>query len=204
MTVCVGLLLGAQACSMAQTAPQDDRVPATAASRQSQFTPPTQRERTRRYFKSLGSPFALIAAVAGAGISQWQNTPSEWKQGAEGYGKRFANSYGQHIVRQTLMFGASSLLHEDNRYFPSEQSGVSARLKYAIESTFLARRDDGTRHFSSSRIGAGLGAAFISRTWQPRSTSAPQNAISNFGITLAVQTGFNVAREFVPFLRHSR
>ena len=167
----------------------------------SQYVPLTQAERGRSYFKSLIDPVAVVAAAAGSGISQWENTPSEWKQGGAAYGLRFANSYGYHFVRQTMMFGASSLLHEDNRYLLSNRSGVGPRLKYAIESAFLSRHDDGSRHFSYSRFGATLGTAFLSRAWQPTSTSRPQNAASSYGITMAVQVAFQVGREFVPFLR---
>lgn len=166
-----------------------------------QFVPLTQAERSGSYLRSLVDPVAVLAAAAGSGISQWQNTPSEWKQGGGAYGLRFANSYGYHVVRQTMMFGASSLLHEDNRDLQSNRSGAGPRLKYAIESAFLARHDDGSRHFSYSRFGATLGTAFLSRAWQPTSTSRPQNAAGSYGISVAIQVGMHVAREFVPFLR---
>jgi hypothetical protein len=32
---------------------------------------------------------------------------------------RFGSSYAEHIVQETLMYGASSALHEDNRYVRS-------------------------------------------------------------------------------------
>lgn len=164
----------------------------------------TQAERNRRYLRSLVSPVALVSAAASAGISQWEDSPREWKQGGEGYGRRIANSYANYITRQTMLFGASSLLDEDNRYLPCAPSGAGPRMEYAIESTFLARRHDGSRRFSYSRIGATLGTAFLSRAWQPPSARAPQHAASSFGISMAVQVGFNVAREFVPFLRRER
>ena len=189
---CACLLLAAQCSCFAQT-PQPPR-----------FVPMTQAERNRHYLRSLVSPLAVVAAAAGSGISHWRDTPSEWKQGGAAYGRRIANSYAYHIMRQTMMFGASSVLDEDNRYLPFAGSGAKARLKYSIESTFLARRHDGSRRFSYSRIGATLGEAALSRTWQPHSTSTPPNVASSFGIAIAVDVGFNVAREFVPFLRRER
>jgi hypothetical protein len=187
-TLCAGLLVAVECCSMAQTAP--DR-----------STPMTQADRGREYLRNLVSPAALVAATAGAGIGQWEDTPGEWRQGAEGYGRRVASSYGKHVVGQTLLFGAASLLHEDDRYFPVPRRGFQARLSYALESTLVARRDDGTRTLSYSRFGSDLGAAFLSRLWQPPSTRGPGAAMRSFGISVGVQTGFNVAREFVPFLR---
>jgi len=164
----------------------------------------TQADRLHDYFKSAFGVEGVLRSLAGAGISQWENTPSEWGQGAEGYAKRFANSYGQHFIRSTMMYGASSVLHEDNRYLPSEESGFGPRLKYAIASSFLARRDDGSRYVSISRLSSYLATAFISREWQPRSTSGAPSAVSSFGTAMGATVCFNVAREFLPefFQRH--
>jgi len=195
-----------QQCSMAQvnrggmqphTSP-----PAIAESRQPKFTPMTQEERLRYYFKTTFSVESVLRSSAGAGISQWTNTPSEWGQGGEGYARRLGNSYAQHIMRSTLMYGASSVLHEDNRYILSEESTFGPRLKYAIASSFLARRDDGTRRLSFSRLGSYVATAFISQEWQPHSTNGAQNSAAKFGIAMGTTVGFNVAREFFPKIFH--
>ena len=177
---------------MAQTAPPDP----------DQFKPMTQEERFHYFLKGTFSVESLARSAAGAGILQWTDTPSEWQQGAEGYAKRYANSYAQHIMRQTIMYGASDLLDEDNRYVPSGRSGVGPRLKYAIESTFLARRHDGTRRLSFSRLGSYAAVSFISREWQPPSTNGAQNAATSFETTLGSEVGFNIAREFLPSVFH--
>jgi hypothetical protein len=208
--LCACVFVIAQQCSIAQetgSAQGQDRKPpvaATAVSRHSEFRPMTQAERLRYYFKTTFSVESVLRSSASAGISQWQNTPSEWGQGAEGYTRRLGNSYAQHILGGTMMYGASSVLHEDNRYIPSVESAFGPRLKYAIASSFLARRDDGTRRLSFSRLGSNLAAAFISREWQPHSTNGAQNAMTNFGTAMGTTVGFNVAREFFPkvFRRH--
>jgi hypothetical protein len=191
IVICGIWLIGTLA--MAQTAPPD----------QDQFQPMTQEERLHHFIKGTFSVESLVRSAAGAGILQWTNTPSEWQQGAEGYARRFGNSYAQHIMRQTIMYGASSLLDEDNRYLPSGRSGAGARLKYAVGSTFLARKHDGTRRISLSRLGSYAAVAFISREWQPRSTSGAQNAATSFETTLGSEVGFNIAREFLPGIFHS-
>ncbi|MBZ5624787.1 MAG: hypothetical protein LAQ69_39720, partial [Acidobacteriia bacterium] len=58
------------------------------------------------------SPTSFVSSAANAGIGQWRNRPREWQQGGEGYGRRYASSFAEHIVYQTMMFGASSVLHE--------------------------------------------------------------------------------------------
>ena len=165
-----GGLLCVQFC-LAQTQNSDDRMPASSvAGSQPGSAPITGGDRLRWYLKATISPLSFVTSAASAGFGQWRDRPKEWREGAEGYGLRFASSYGEHVVRETLMFGASSALHEDNRYVRSGESDLRPRIRYAVGSTFLARRDNGSRHLSFSRMGAFAGAALISRLWQPRST----------------------------------
>jgi len=168
------------------------------------YTPPTQSERLHGYFTGTFNVLSVANSAASAGLSQWFNIPSEWGQGAEGYGRRFASSFGTHIVQTSILYPTSAVLHEDNRYFRSGETGFGRRLKYALLSTFLARHDDGSRHFSISAITSFAGGAAISRAWQPDSTDGPGHALSSFGISIAGQAGFNVAREFFPKILHSR
>ena len=168
------------------------------------YVPLTQAERFRQYVKHMFSAESFLRSAAGAGINQALNVPHEWGQGAEGYGRRFASSYGSHIIQSTVMYGASTFLHEDNRYFRSGLTGFRPRVKYAIASSFLARHDDGTRHFSWSRIGSYVSEAAISRAWQPPSERGPTHAVDSFAIVLGVETGFNIAREFLPRFFHSQ
>ena len=102
------------------------------------------------------------------------------------------------------MYGASAVLHEDNRYFRSGQSGFGARFKYSIESAFLARHDDGSSHLSLSRMSGYIAVAAISGKWEPPSTDQPIHSVNAFGIAIGVETCFNVAREFLPRIFHSR
>lgn len=117
-----------------------------------------------------------------------------------GYARRYGNSYAQHIMRQTIMYGAADLLHEDNTWRPSGRTSAGGRLGYAIESSFLARKDDGHRTISYSRIGSYVAVAFISREWQPHSTNGAQNAVHSIETTVGAEVGFNIAREFLPKL----
>ncbi len=167
------------------------------------YTPMTQGERAKYYVQHMFSPESVLRSAAGAAINQALDTPHEWRQGAEGYGRRFASSYGEHIVQASTMYGASAIFHEDNRYFRSGRSGFGNRLFYALTSTVLARQDDGERRVSVSRLLSYAAAASLSRLWQPPSTSRLANAGRVFGITLGVEAGFNVAREFFPAIFHS-
>ena len=179
----------------AQTSTQPKNAVPTA---QDEYKPPTQKERFHRYVAGTFSAESLLRSAAGAAILQGTDTPTEWGQGAEGYARRFGNSYAQQVMRHTLMYGASDLLGEDNRYIMSGLTGKGPRLRYAVESSFLARKADGTRRVSWSRLGSYVAVAFISREWQPHSTNGAQNAASSLATSLGSEVGFNIAREFLP------
>lgn len=166
-----------------------------------EFSPMTRYERLGNYVAGLGNYEAVLTAAAGAGLSQATNTPKEWGGGAEAYGERVGNIYAQHVIRGTLEYGISAALHEDNRYFASGETGFFRRTKYAVMSTFLARHDNGSRSFSFSRIGGSAGSAFISREWQPPSTTTAGDGAVVFGVNIASQVGFNVFREFWPDMK---
>lgn len=178
--------------------------PVTPGVTGSAYTPMTQGQQFHHFVSGTFSVEAAIRAAAGAGILQAMNTPGEWGQGGLAYAERFGNDYAQHIIRQSLLYGVSDLLHEDNRYFASGLSGTGPRVKYAIESTFLARKPDGHRRLSYSRLSSVVATAFISREWQPRSTAGSEHAGLSMATVLGTEIGFNIAREFLPKLFHTR
>ena len=173
-------------------------VGSTSATNEPTYSPLTASDRWRLYFTGAFGPGAILRAGAGAGLSQLNDTPKEWKQGSEAYGDRFGSELAEHVIRKTMEAGGTALLHEDNRYFRSTDTAFGERLKHAVVSVFVARDDAGREHFSYSRVGSALGAAFISRIWQPPSETRAGDAADNFGLTMAVDIGWNVFREFCP------
>ena len=199
----VTFLVSAQFSLYSQTSPRPpntaDRIDPTATNfAQPAYQPITESQRIAEFAKGLANPLYLVGNAASAGMGQWRDTPKEWKQGARGFGLRMGSSWGEHVVNQSLLFGASSLFHEDNRYVRSGQTGTGGRIAYALGSTFVARGDDGHRHLSRSRLLALAGAAAISRLWQPRSTAGVRSAATNFGVGVGATMGFQVIREFWP------
>src|SRR5207248_6791013 len=146
--------------------------PATLNSNQPaavEFTPMTRSERLRNYLTGTFGPGSIVKAGASAGLSQLSDSPKEW-----GYAERMGKAYAKHIIRGTLQYGASTALHEDNRYLPSGQAGFWSRTRYAVSSAFLARKENGQRTFAIARVSSAAGAAFIAQQWQPASVSGAQ------------------------------
>jgi hypothetical protein len=161
--------------------------------------PQTKGERFKDYVIATVGPLTLIGEAASAGIQQWRDSPHEWGQGASGYGQRFGNDMAYNAVHQTITYGLSEALREDNRYFRSEKQGTGARLLFALESPAMAYHH-GKRRVSISSLTGIAGAATLSLTWAPPSWQGAGSAASNFGITYASMAGLNVAREFIPSL----
>lgn len=171
----------------------DPLMPATP----SPLPPLTASERAKLYVDELINPFSFVESAASAGFGQWRDRPPEWRQGAAGYGRRFASSFAQHATGETLKFGLASLLHEDNRFVPSGRTKLPSRLLYALVSTFQSRDDNGERQASYSNLGSLAGASLLSRIWQPKSTGGAGNGAVNFGISVVFAASINVAREFL-------
>src|SRR5437879_3855536 len=118
-TVAVVCLLAAAANGMmAQTADGGAATPppAPTAPTQPTYTPLTESERLHNYLMSMVGPMTWFTGAASAGWGQLRDRPKEWGQGARGFGLRMGSGFAQRVTRETLVFGASSLLHEDNRY----------------------------------------------------------------------------------------
>jgi hypothetical protein len=164
------------------------------------FRPLTQAERNHLYFATMINPLSFVRCAFSAGLDQADDKPFEWEQGASGYGKRYANIFGQYSIQRTVTYGLGSVLHEDSRYFNSGKQGFWPRTGYALSSGILARHDDGTRHFSFSEVGGVAAGAFLARTWLPPSQHSAGDAAVSFGITMASNIGFGVAKEFLPDL----
>ena len=124
-----------------------------------QFKPLTPKERLEVYEKDLLSPFHFLLAGFSAGITQLQDSPKAWGLGAQGYGLRFANYYGEAVIADVLQLTGENLLHEDNLYYGSGEHGVWKRMRYAIASSVLARGSNGTQHFSVSQVGSTAASA---------------------------------------------
>jgi hypothetical protein len=103
---------------------------------------------------------------------QWRDSPAEWGQGGDAFGKRFANNIAYNVIRNTVPYGLAEAFHEDNRSFASGKAGVKARLRHALLSPVTARHSDGLRSVSISSI-AGIGsAAGLNMAWAPPSWQA--------------------------------
>lgn len=146
---------------------------------------------------------AVARASAGAGITQATNTPHEWGQGAAGFGKRLASAFGKHLVKVGIQYPVARLAHEELGYQRSDQTKFKLRLRHALIATvYTTKTTTGRKTISKSELAGAFGSGMISRLWQPASVRTVGYGFLSGGITLGVDAGSNVLREFWPDIRH--
>jgi len=158
----------------------------------------TGKQRWSLYQKTTFSGTAILGAGVGAAFSQALDSPHEWGQGGEGYGKRVASSYGATIINGTIQYGTSILFRDDNRYFRSGAKSFGGRFGFVVISPFVAHNDHGGKRFSMSSFLGGAGQSTIPLAWSPRSWQGGSEIAINAAIWYGQTAGFNLFREFYP------
>ncbi len=153
-------------------------------------------------FKLAGqylSPYTFAFVAAEAGINQARNSPSDYGQGAEGYGKRYGAGIADGLIDGILVTGVyPSLLHQDPRYYRLGDGGFSHRAGYAASRILVTRQDSGRKAFNFSEILGSFTASAIGVTYYPRSQRDFSDVAERAGVQFAFDAGFNLLKEFYP------
>ncbi len=161
------------------------------------YSRPTEATKIKNYVFDAFGPYPIVGGAFAAGLSQVNNTPPEWKQGASGYGKRFGSSLGIAAVGTTTRYGLSAIFKEDTLYYRCDCRGVFPRLSHAILSTLTARRgEDGHRVFSFPALVAPYAGTMTAvYGWYP-DRYGPKDAFRMGNYSMLGYIGQNVALEF--------
>jgi hypothetical protein len=168
------------------------------------YTRPTEKTKVQNYLFDAFGPYPIAGAAFGAGISQAYNTPPEWKQGAQGYSRRFGSDFGIAAISTTTRYGLAQAFKEDTLYYRCECKGVFPRLRHALISTLTARRgEDGHRVFSiPALIAPYAGSMTAVYAWYPgRYTGKDAFRMGNY--TMLGYVGGNIGLEFLYSGPHS-
>jgi hypothetical protein len=162
------------------------------------YVRPSEKQKRHNYLFDMVGPYPIVGAAAAAGINQADNTPPEWGQGAEAYGKRFASNFGIAAVTTTTRYGLAEIFKEDTIYYRCECKGFFPRLEHAAISTITTRRgEDGHRGFSfSDLISPYAGTMTAVYGWFPGRYGAKDGfRMGNYALLASV--GGNIALEFI-------
>jgi hypothetical protein len=165
---------------------------------------PSQQIKLHNYlFDTLG-PYPIAGAALAAGVNQAYNTPPEWKQGVEGYSRRFASNFGIEGVSTTTRYALAEAFHEDTLYYRCECKGFFPRLRHAVTSTLTSRRGlDGHTVFSFPALVAPYAGTMTAvYAWYPNRYGAKDGfRMGNY--TLLGYVAGNIGLEFFYSGPHS-
>jgi hypothetical protein len=153
-----------------------------------------------RVVQSLGLR-GLGGALVGAAIGQARDAPYEWGQGAEGFAKRYGSGFAGNLSRQTFAFVIESALHEDPRYFPSQDKRKKQRAWNAIKQAFICKTDTGGSSFAYGKVLSQFAGGQFTNVWQPASTGSVTDGLVRAVVGLGGDVGYNFMQEFLPFTR---
>ena len=94
------------------------------------------------------------------------------------------------------------VLHQDPRYFVKGTGGFWKRAGYAMSREVITRGDDGRNHFNTSELAGNAVAAGISNLYYPAVNRSFGTTANKWGQQIALDTFFNVAKEFWPDVRN--
>jgi hypothetical protein len=151
--------------------------------------------------QSIGSPTSLAETAAYAAILHGLDSPREWGQGADAYGKRLASALGGSAIHGVLAFGLDSALHQDPRYYRSRERGFLRRTAHAFRGTILTRTDGGGETLSTWRLGSDYGAAFLSNQWYPDRVNTVRLGALQGTLHFGFDFVSNLGTEFWPDVR---
>ena len=168
------------------------------------YSRPTEKIKFKNYVFDAVGPYPILAAGFAAGVNQLDNTPPDWQQGAEGFGKRFGSDFGIAMASTTTRYTLSEAFKEDELYYRCECRGVFQRLRHAALSTLTARRgQEGHRVFSVPALVAPYAGSMTAvYGWFPDRYGA-KDALRMGNYSLLGYVGGNIAMEFLYGGPHS-
>ncbi|MGB2603001.1 MAG: carboxypeptidase-like regulatory domain-containing protein [Candidatus Sulfotelmatobacter sp.] len=160
--------------------------------------PLTTRMKFHMAYKDITHPVFSIRTAAWAGVQQARNNPDEWRQGAEGYGKRlgagFVDGVSGSLISNAIL---PSLLHQDPRYFYQGSGTKKSRALHAMLAPLVCKGDNGAWQPNYSQWGGSLIGYSISTAYYPSSDRTAGHVFQTFGIDMGLHVVGSLAQEFI-------
>ena len=161
------------------------------------YTRPDSKTRFKRYVNSMFGPMALGKRVVSSGYGTWRNSPVEWGDKWEGFGKRFASGTGKSVIKSTTQYALEEAFKIDSHYYRSQNKSAKGKIKNALMGPFIARNKYGARVISYPRlIGTYTAHVVAAETWYP-SRYSWKNGLKSGTMSLGMSAAFNLVKEFI-------
>jgi len=153
------------------------------------------------YVHRIGNVGSLLGpAIEAAAVmaSPPKGYPSDWRQGAGGFGRNYGAVTGRAQTGEFTRFAAGLVLREDPRYYPSPNRNAFARVFHALLFTISDRSDSGQSRVAFANIAGATAGGFVGDTYLPSNYTDLRHAAVRTGFQFAAFAVRNVIDEFTP------
>ena len=173
------------------------------------YVPLSSRQKFELFVRRSHSFDTISGAIIDSLTAQATGAYPSFGGGMAGYGKRLgAATAGAESASFFGTFALPALLHQDPRYFRSQQTDISDRLAYAASRVLIGRSDDGRNVINTSQILGQFVQAAVSNAYIPYRTESVPGTIENALAGLGSIAQADILNEFWPdikefFSRHN-
>lgn len=174
-----------------------DKNPAVRIDPPVDYTRPDAKQRFRNYLDNLAGPASLSYYAAAAGLLTLRNSPKEWGDKSDGFGRRLANVAGKNAIRSTTIYALDEALKVDSTFYRSKDRSLAGRLRNSVFSAVTARDKRGKRVIGVPMLAGGVLSEVVSSSgWYPPRYDYV-HGLKGGAISIGITAGVNLLKEFV-------
>jgi hypothetical protein len=163
------------------------------------YVPLTSHQKFELFLRRAHSFDTVSGAFIDSITAQVTGAYPSFGGGMAGYGKRLAAATaGAESASFFGTFALPALLHQDPRYFRSQQPGISDRLAYAASRVLIGRSDSGRSVINTSLILSEFVQAAVSNAYIPYRRETVPGTIENALTGLGSVAQARILNEFWP------
>jgi hypothetical protein len=166
------------------------------------YVPLTKQQKFDLFLRQSHSFDTVSGAMFDSLIAQATGAYPTFGGGIGGYGKRLAASMAG--AESAAFFGSfvfPAMLHQDPRYFRSQDTGISNRLAYAASRVIIGRSDSGHAVINTSLILSEFVQAAVSNAYIPYRNESVSGTIENAVFSLGSVAQARILDEFWPDIK---
>lgn len=132
------------------------------------WSAPTPKERWRVWWRGIAaSPGSYIRATASAGFGQLGNTPQQYGQGWDAYGKRVGLNFATYGLQDSASQGLAAAAGYEMRYIQCSCTKTLPRIGHALMYNFVTYNRHGKKVLNWPSIVGGYSAGMLSSSFTP-------------------------------------
>jgi hypothetical protein len=146
---------------------------------------------------------AHLGNVVQAALQQAHDSQPHYGQGWGPYAQRYGAAEADQVTSCFFIYGFfPHLLKTDPRYIRKKHGSILSRMSYAASRTLITQKDSGGLTFNTPQVVGQLFQTGISTAYYPQRDKDPGQVFQSWGLSLLLNSGYNVAAEFYPEIWH--